>query len=83
MDIQVFSYEVSSKELNGFLLEQIESFYDHECLSIFYDQYYNLSGEICSDASYSFLDGSISVLLSLLFVEGYNTVIWEEMLLLK
>ena len=76
-------YGVSNEESNGFLLDQIESFYDPECLSIFYDQYYNLSGEICSDASYSFLDGSISILLSLLFVEGYNTDIWEEMLLLK
>lgn len=76
-------YQVNNKEIKEYLLSEIKSLYDKKLICGFYDLYYNKSGNICSEINFSFLDGSISVLLSLLYSKGKNNTIWENMLLLK
>lgn len=75
-------YGIDKKEIKNYLLEQIESSFDQKCNSCFYDLYYNEFGNICYEENFSFLDGSVSVLLSLLYANGQIPEVWEKMLLL-
>lgn len=68
----------TKKEIKEYLLFEIKSLYDKKLICVFYNLYYNKSGNVCSEINFSFLDGLISVLLSLPYSKGKNNTIQEK-----
>lgn len=76
-------YNNNSYKIKKYYMDLLYKERSNDITSIFYDYYYAKEMIIKKETNLSFLDGSFSVLLSLMFINGYQNKLWEKLLLIR
>lgn len=76
-------YNNNNHNVKNYIMNLLYKECSNDITSTFLDCFYTQEMTVKKETNLSFLDGSFSVLLSLLFISDYQNIIWEEILLVK